>query len=286
MRLWLGLAAAVVAAAPAAAQVDEQAAVGEVVRLVRERYVVAEKRAATIERLQASLASGRYGEDPQAFAARVTEDLRAVTQDGHMSLNHDPGQAAALGVRTSDETRTGAYWEARARSINHGVVELKILPGDVRYMNLVGFVWTGDESRQAMTDAMRFLGGGKAAIIDLRSNGGGSPESVRYLTSHFVPAGTHLIDFDMPEGDTRSVAEAELPAGRMIGKPLYVLTSGHAASAAEEFASHVALFKLGELVGETTVGAAHRNDLFPVAGGFMASISVGRPIRPVSKGNW
>jgi C-terminal processing protease CtpA/Prc len=62
----------------------------------------------------------------------------------------------------------------------------------------------------------------------------------------------------------------------MIGKPLYVLTSGSSASAAEEFAGHVAGYKLGELVGETTAGAGFRNDLVPIAGQFVLSVSVGR----------
>jgi hypothetical protein len=153
-------------------------------------------------------------------------------------------------------------------------------------MNLTGFMWMGEESRRALDDAMRFLSGGDAVIIDLRMNGGGSPEAVKHVISHFVPADTHLIDFQLPEGATQSRATKELAAGRMLGKPLYVLTSRRAASAAEEFASHVSLFKVGELVGETTAGAAHRNTLFPVPGGFVASISVGRPIHPISKGNW
>ena len=48
----------------------------------------------------------------------------------------------------------------------------------------------------------------------------------------------------------------------MVGKPLYVLTSGGTASAAEEFIGHVAGYKLGELIGENTAGAGFRNEFF------------------------
>ena len=47
---------------------------------------------------------------------------------------------------------------------------------------------------------------------------------------------------------------AELPAGRMVGKPLYVLISNGTASAAEEFTGHVGGYRIGELIGETTRG--------------------------------
>jgi C-terminal processing protease CtpA/Prc len=72
----------------------------------------------------------------------------------------------------------------------------------------------------------------------------------------------------------------------MLGKPLYVLTSARAASAAEEFASHVSLFKVGELVGETTAGAPHRNTLFPVPGGLRGEHLCGTAHSPDQQGNW
>jgi hypothetical protein len=45
-------------------------------------------------------------------------------------------------------------------------------------------------------------------------------------------------------------------------------------------------FKLGELVGAKTAGAANNNDLLPIAPAFILSISTSRPVHPVSNGNW
>jgi hypothetical protein len=78
----------------------------------------------------------------------------------------------------------------------------------------------------------------------------------------------------------------KLGAPRLVGKPLWVLISGMTGSAAEEFADHVKEFKLGTLVGRTTAGAANNNTVFPVAPAFLSSISVGRPVHPVSGSNW
>ena len=77
-----------------------------------------------------------------------------------------------------------------------------------------------------------------------------------------------------------------LRAPSLIGKPLYVLTSGGSASAAEEFIGHVAGYKLGELVGERTAGAGFRNEFFPLPGGMVISISVGQAILASTGKGW
>jgi hypothetical protein len=134
---------------------------------------------------------------------------------------------------------------------------------------------------------MRFLKDGDAVIIDLRGNGGGASEAVQYLTSHFVSADSLLLTFlQGSETPFQSRALSHVPAGRLKGKPLYVLIDGGVASAAEEFAYHVQQFRLGELVGARTAGAANNNRLVPVAPGFILSLSIGRPVHAVSKSNW
>jgi hypothetical protein len=171
-------------------------------------------------------------------------------------------------------------YEAMVRTRNHGIMELKVLPGNVRYMDYRGFDWIGPDTAAALDNAMSFLAGGDAVIIDIRRNGGGSPAAVQYITSHFMEAGKPLMTFHMngkASPDTTATL-AEIKAPRMIGKPLYVLTSGGSASAAEEFAGHVGGYKFGELVGENTAGAGFRNDMVPIPAGFLLSVSVGRAV--------
>jgi C-terminal processing protease CtpA/Prc len=162
-----------------------------------------------------------------------------------------------------------------------------VLPGNVRYINISpGFLWDPARSPQAFDDAMRFLAGGDAYIIDIRTNGGGSPATVRYVVSHFMDAGQKLMTYRIgPEGTSESRTQA-VPAGKLAAKPLYLLTSPKSASAAEEFASHIKNFKLGTLVGGTTAGAGHRNALFGTPEGFVISVSVGTAIHPVTGTGW
>jgi hypothetical protein len=278
------------AAAPAPA--DGKVVVAGIRRVLAENYVLPEMRPKLDAALARGLAQGRYDvTDPAILTERVNADLAAVANDKHLGLQYDPKGAAAAAAaprgRDDDDDAPSAADLRRARLRNHGFTELKVLPGNIRYANMEGFVWAGPASAEAYDTAMRFLRDGEAVILDLRGNGGGSPDAVQYLVSHFMEPNRHLVTFHMgaSQVDRLSTLPA-LPAGRMVGKPLYVLTGGHTASAAEEFAGHVAGFRLGELIGETTAGAGFRNSFFAVPGGYVLSVSVGRAVLASTGKDW
>jgi hypothetical protein len=284
--------AAMAQPAPAAARIDGNAAAAEIRRVLARNYVLPDVRSKLDAALAKGLAEGRYEvTDPATLAERINADLAAVTSDKHLGLQYDPTRAASLAAQPpgagADDAPPSAEDIRVAQSRNHGIVEMRLLPGNVRYLKTNGFVWAGPKSAEAYDTAMRFLRDGNAAIIDLRHNGGGSPDAVQYMISHFIEANRPLVTFHMgAEGVNQLSSLPALPAGRMVGKPLYVLTSGMTASAAEEFAGHVAGFKLGELIGETTAGAGFRNEFFPIPGGFLLSVSVGRAVLASTGKDW
>jgi hypothetical protein len=271
------------------ASLDARAAVAEVRRLIAENYVLPEKRAAIDAALAAALAAGRYDvADPQLLATRINEDLTVAARDKHLGISFDPAEAQQVGAHQDDHSHDGPAFERMAQVRNHGLTEMKVLEGNVRYLAVDGFVWTGAKTAEAYDTAMRFLKGGDAAIIDIRRNGGGSPLAVQYLISHFLEPDRHIVTFHMggkAEADRLSSLK-DLPAGRLTEKPLYVLASGNSASAAEEFAGHIHGFKAGELVGETTAGAGFRNSAYAVPGGFVLSVSVGRAVLASTGKDW
>jgi hypothetical protein len=268
------------------------AAIAGILKLVSERYVFPDRVPAIAARLNEGLSSGRYDTDsPTAFAERVTADLRDASRDRHMYLNFAPAQfAAALAAPAGSDAPNpalDALWAREARRANHGLEEMRILPGNVRYLRISGFQWVEDRTGAAYDAAMRFLGEGDAILIDLRGNGGGSHAAVRYLLSHFMDGDALDITFlQAGKEPIQSRTLEYLPAGRLKGRPLYVLIDKRTGSAAEAFAYDVQQFRLGTLVGATTGGAANNNAFFPVAPGFMFSCSVGMPLHPVSKSNW
>lgn len=272
-----------------ASQFDARTAVAEIRRVLAERYVLPERRPALDAALADGLASGRYATDnPAVLVERVNADLTRVANDRHLSLSYDPHRAPPMEAGVPGQRPDPAQFERMVSARNHGVAELKLLPGNIRYMDYRGFEWTGPASAAALDHALTFLAGGDAVIIDLRRNGGGSPQAVQHLISHFMEAGRPLITFYM-NGEAspdrlETLAQTNVP--RMIGKPLYVLISGASASAAEEFIGHVGGYRLGELVGETSAGAGFRNIIVPIPGGLFLSVSVGRAVLALTGRDW
>jgi hypothetical protein len=287
-------AAAQTATAHAAAQpqVDGRKVADAVRQLLNRTYVLPELRPKFDAVLAKGLASGRYDvSNSNELVERLNADLHSVTPDKHLNVLYDPERARRLEARPEnaehDDSPPSEEAIRDAVRLNHGIAELKLLPGNVRYMRYNGFIWAGPKTAEALDNAMRFLRDGDAVIIDLRGNGGGSPQAVQYLVSHFLPAKTPIVTFYMG-GDPadRLSTLPTLPAGRMVGKPLYVLTSGMSASAAEEFIGHVAGFKIGEVIGANSAGAGFRNDFYPLSDGLVISISVGRAVLASTGKDW
>jgi Peptidase family S41/N-terminal domain of Peptidase_S41 in eukaryotic IRBP len=275
--------------APALQAQDARRVVDEVAALVAKDYALPQRRPAIVKRLRDAQAAKRYeGVDTAQLAARLTEDLFAASNDRHMYVNYDP--PAYEGLRAA-KTSAGddAYADAVARRHNQGYEEQRILSGNVRYVRISGFYWTDDVTPRVIDDAARFLAGGDAAVIDLRGNGGGDGDAVHRMIAYFMKSDGRVL-MTYHDGLTGTSIESrvpnDLPGPRMIGKPLYVLIDRGTGSAAEEFAYQVAQFKLGTLIGHTTAGAGNNNTLFPIAPGFVASISTGIVTHPVSKTNW
>lgn len=262
------------AAAPAASKAEIVAAIR---KAIAENYVVADKRAPLDAALATGLKAGRYEvADQGELIRRVNEDLYAIAADKHLQLIFDPAASAEMARRGAqrDDIEDTPFFKAMMRARNYGISEMKLLPGNIRYVRYDGFSWTGEESQKAIDAAMAFIRDGDAAILDLRTNGGGSPAAVKRIASYFVPSGTKLVTFHIRK-DPPDISVSEAVPGGQMQLPLYVLTSGRAASAAEEFVSHVRRLGFGTLVGETTAGAGYRNETFPLPGGYVMSVSVG-----------
>lgn len=260
---------------------DFKAVVAEVRRVIGDRYVLPERRPSLDAVLANGLTSGRYAvEDGAILAERINADLERVGQDRHLNFRFEPREAAMIAAGSAEKPGDNAVFERIIRRSNHGITDLRLMPGNVRLMTYDGFHWIGAESAAALDPAMRFLADGDAVIIDLRSNGGGNPEAVQYIISRFLPAGTALTTFYMNgSAEPKDYLALAVPSNQgMIGKPLYVLTSGNTGSAAEEFIGHVSGYNLGKIVGENTARAAFRSDIVAVARQFVFSVSVGRAV--------
>jgi hypothetical protein len=129
-------------------------------------------------------------------------------------------------------------------------------------------------------------------IYDLRYNNGGYLEMAQLLASQLFPGDKDQELFDYYYNlDGRRVERGQwvlpaLPAKRLTGKPVYVLTGSTSFSAAEWFA--YTLKKLGRatLVGERTAGGAHPVDRKPVGTDFFLQVPIGQIRDPVDRGDF
>jgi C-terminal processing protease CtpA/Prc len=177
---------------------------------------------------------------------------------------------------------------AFAHREHFGLKRIDILPGNVGYLDIRGFM-EGPETEEAVVSALKYLQFTDAIIFDLRRNGGGSPESVNLIISHFTGADTlpSLTVTNRSGGEkfTRYTL-ATVPGPRRPTVPLYVLTSGFTASAGEDFTFVLKNLGRATVVGAPSAGAGHNNAMINTGHGFATSISFTRVTDPKTGAEW
>ena len=223
----------------------------------------------------------------QAFSAALKTDLREFSGDLHFSASvNEDFREFSNAAEPPNRARTD-QWREETEKWGYGIEKIERLPGNVGYIELRGFGATTFVG-PAYTAAMSLMTGTDALILDLRRNGGGSPDSVAYLMSHFFPIGEehHLIDmYNRPDNTTRQFWTVKTVAQR-YDKPVYVLTSARTGSAGEDCAYDFQVLKRGTLVGETTAGASNPVGWYSLGHGIVASIPTSRTTNFVTKTNW
>jgi Peptidase family S41/N-terminal domain of Peptidase_S41 in eukaryotic IRBP len=174
------------------------------------------------------------------------------------------------------------------RMDNFGIRRVERLDGNVGYLD-VRRVPVPANAGPAIAAAMELVAGTHALIIDLRHNGGGSPEGVVLWCSYLLPEEpTHLNDiFRADTGETRQFwALPYVPGTRYVDRPVYVLTSSRTFSGGEDFCYTLQALGRAELIGETTGGGAHPTRPFPISPAVHIGIPFARSINPVTGTNW
>jgi hypothetical protein len=260
--------------------------------LLRASYVfpdLAEQAAVAIE---ARLAAGEYdGLDEEALAERLTSDLDEACDDKHLRVRTMPPRPARpkRGEPSGPApARPPGGPGPGIRPRNYGIYRAERLEGNIGYLDVRG-VPGPEEAGPVIAAAMELIGGTYALIIDLRRNGGGSPDAVVLWCSYFFPDGrTHLNDiFHADTGETRQFwSLAFLPGSRYLDRPVYVLTSSDTFSGGEDFAYTLQAQGRVEVVGETTGGGAHPTRMIPISATMGIAVPFARSINPVTGTNW
>ncbi|WP_327092113.1 S41 family peptidase [Nonomuraea sp. NBC_01738] len=128
----------------------------------------------------------------------------------------------------------------------------KVLAGDVAYVRLSGFSPDAADRVFRTVDRLRENRTLTGMVLDLRGNGGGSPDEANRLLGGFGHG--KVTAYQCSVSGTCDTMRTDDTAP-LVGLPLVVLTDRGCASACEHFSSAVKDLGLGKLVGTRTAGA-------------------------------
>ena len=256
--------------------------------LLRAGYVFPDRAEQAASAIEARLAAGEYDDlEEAALAERLTSQLHEVCADKHLRVrvmpprparHQPPGPADPWPPRGRERGRPG----------NYGIYRAERLDGNVGYLDLRG-VADPEDAGPVIAAAMELVAGTYALIIDLRRNGGGSPDGVVFWCSYLFPdAGTHLNDiFHAGTGETRQFwSLAYVPGSRYLDRPVYLLTSRETFSGGEDFCYTLQAQGRAQVIGETTGGGAHPARMVPITSTIAISVPFARSVNPVTGTNW
>lgn len=243
--------------------------------------------------LRARLARGAYDDETNgpAFALTLEQELRGVYDDKHMRFDYSPDPLPPMPPPDSAAPRSpqdAARQRERAERNNCSFRTVERLDGNVGYLRFDGFA-DPEFCERTVAAAMTFLAGTRALIIDLRQNGGGSPEMVTLMASYLFDARTHVNDlWTRSTGATKEFWTRDTLAAPRYGgtKPVYVLTSARTISAAEELAYDLKSLERATIVGQTTAGGAHPVRPHRIDDHFFIGVPFARAVNPVTHTNW
>ena len=223
------------------------------------------------EHLEKKYREGRFKNtwDYTSFSRALNDEALSVCHDKHLRIH----------PVSSAEQRP-------KKSIMRPSIEARMIAGNIGYIELHSFM--DKRARDVTDEAMAEISGASALIVDIRDNGGGSPDYVRYVSSYFFEGEVLLNSLYWRYRDQtehfytlRNVNGTKLPE-----IPIYVLVSDYTCSAAEEVAYNLQSRGSATIIGETTGGGAHPVKSMKVDEHIELILPVGRAINPVTRTNW
>jgi tetratricopeptide (TPR) repeat protein len=224
------------------------------------------------------------------FSISLTKDLQKISKDLHLKVNFEPKRIAQSKneIPKNILERRNKLMQKRLSEVNYGFLEVKVLSGNIGYINLRMFADL-KYAKQTADAAMHFLQNTNAIIIDLRFNGGGVPNMMQYLASYFTNEDPLLLSefFERKTKSTSKLYTLDAIDGiRRTNVPLYILTSKRTFSAAEAFSYSLKHYKKAIIVGEQSRGGANRTKRMSINENFTISVPYIKAIHPVTKTNW
>lgn len=159
---------------------------------------------------------------------------------------------------------TATRRKIEAQTVTYEMKEQKIGYIDVMEFDTV----TADQYAEALADLESQ--GMQGLIVDLRSNPGGSLDTVVEMLDQMLPEGT-IVTVNTKAGEEEVYKSDE---EHQFNKPLVVLVNGYSASASEIYAGTIQDYGIGKIVGTQTYGKGVVQQLFDLKDGSSLKLTI------------
>ncbi|WP_166919559.1 S41 family peptidase [Flavobacterium poyangense] len=254
--------------------------------LVQKNYIFPEKAQLIGAHLKDAYKGGKFKKHEllDSFAAALTKEVRFINNDKHLGIKPRFVPTKEKIGTNKDSYEIYLHNATDNRKLANGFREAKIIDGNIGYLNFKYFI---DETDQTIDSYMYLLANTDAIIIDLSTNGGGSPKTVQYLCSYFLESPLLLNTlYFRKDKFTEEFWVKDVNGKKRPDVPLFIITGTRTFSGAEEFSYNMQTQKRATLVGEITGGGANPGDIFEINSLLEIFIPTGTAINPITKTNW
>lgn len=249
--------------------------------VMQEHYIQPDIVPELVELFTSRIILGQYShlDSIDEFADVVGRDLRAVTQDKHLSL---------FTVKPDEDITHILPHQNGKLTYNFAFEEVKYLHGNIGYLKFNKF-HPDPRARDTVDAAFGFLKQSDGIIIDLRDTIGGSPWLAQYILSYFLEKDTplwHVLDVDGEIIDAITVTDEVRHRAFLNEFPAWILTSRNSASATELFTGVMQANAKAVVVGDVTSGAGFYVGVRPITDELIFRISLSKPVITANQQNW
>ena len=252
--------------------------------LIRHHYLFADRAEALAQQVE-GWAKGPITElgSAEEVATALTDRLREATSDGHfriMARVFTPEEAAASPEDRWKHSMPGAASNFGFRSVEATDATALITLDSLDYIK-----W----SRSTAVATMEFARHAQRVVIDLRACRGGEPELIALIAGYFMgPTPIELGTVYWRDGSTETLFsnpdEASLHFDPEV--ELIIVIGPGTASGGEALADHLQAPGRALVVGQPSIGAAHRIKEFQLTDDLVARIPSGYVVNAFTGTDW